>query len=283
MAKISNESRRRYLESIIPYRDSISKISNKESRIEALFAEENRKDPYKILDLVADNLTVISLYIAMNYSSLAMLGIKNETSLNNARKTCYKALIHLEQVFTNLIDAPFSEYKEALDSASSFPEFDRYQLVRKTGFSIAIVRDSLGENTRWKWSLVELEGRLATVAKNTLNLRVLVEDLDPRAEKYKERSEYFNLVLRLLQESADNYRIKYEISTGRRDDFRIAIQYLSAIRRLAHALGNQHEAMDLKQRIDTWHDKMEADEKNQEKKQRLQHLRSSKPSAEDQS
>ncbi len=278
VAKISNESRRQYLEHIAPYKDSIDKLINKETRIEASFAEADRQDPYKLLELSTDNLTVISLYIAMNHISLSLLGIKNETALNNARKTCYKAVIHMEQVFTNLIDVPFSEYKDSLDSVPSFSEFERYKLVRKLGFSIAIVRDGFGENTRWKWSLVELDGRLATVAKNILNLRMIVEDLDPRADKYRERNEYFNLVWRLLQESADSYRIKYEVSTGRRDDFRIAIQYLSAMRRLAYTLGRQHEAMDLKQKIDTWKDKMEADEKNQERKQRLQHLED-KPSA----
>ena len=33
---------------------------------------------------------------------------------NDARKACYKILIHLEKVFTNLVDAPYSDYEANL-------------------------------------------------------------------------------------------------------------------------------------------------------------------------
>ena len=77
---------------------------------------------------------------------------------------------------------------------------------------------------------------------------------------------------RLLQGAADNYRLKYEISTNRMDDFRVAISYLGALQRLSLLLGRQNEATGLKRKIDIWREKMETDHKNSEKASRLRRL-----------
>ena len=129
------------------------------------------------------NLISISYYLVMNSLSVSLLGVKNENALNDARKTCYKAVIQLEKVFTPLVDAPFGDYEEALAGTASFPEMQRYALVRKTGFSISMVRDSFGENSRWKWSIVELEARLSAVAKNCLNLKTLLQAMGPQGRR----------------------------------------------------------------------------------------------------
>lgn len=282
MAKISNEAKKIYFERIAPYKKIINNSLVQESRIEAMLTSSDPGDVYKRLDLAADNLKTISFYVIMNTLSVSLLGMKNDAALNDARKTCYKALINLERVFTNFVDVPFSEYKDALGATASFPELERYALIRKTGLSIALVRDGFGENSRWKWSLVELDGRLAVVAKNTLNLRTLIEGMDPRAEGYRERTEFFNLTWRLLQESADSYRKKYEVSTGRMDDFRIAISYLSVLRRLAATLGRKHQAMDLKRKIEAWKEKMEKDDQvHEEKQRRLRMMDEGRPASEE--
>ena len=226
MAKVNEEARKKYFEHIEPYKKGIAELIDKENRIQTILKGNDPGASYKRLALAADNLTVVSFYLVMNSLSVSLLGVKNESALNDARKTCYKAIIQLEKVFTNLVDAAFHDYEDALAATVSFPEIDRYQLIRKTGLSIALVKDSFGDTSRWKWSIVELEARLAAVAKNCLNLKTLVVGMDPRSEGYRERIEFFNLTRRLLQGAADSYRLKYEVSTGRMDDFRVAISYL---------------------------------------------------------
>lgn len=272
MAKVNEEARKKYFEHIAPYKKNIGELADKEARIEAIIKGNDAGEPYKRLSLAEDNLISISYYLAMNFLSLSLLGVKNENALNDARKTCYKAIIQFEKVFTSLVDAPFGDYEEALAATASFPEIQRYDLVRKTGFAISLVRDSFGENSRWKWSMMELSARLSAVAKNCLNLKTLLQGMDPRAEGYRERIEFFNLVRKMLQSSADNYRLKYEVSTNRMDDFRIAISYLGALQRLSLLLGRQNEAMGLKRKIDIWREKMENDHKNSEQASRLRRL-----------
>jgi hypothetical protein len=272
VAKVNEEARKKYFEHIAPYKKHISELADKEVRIEAILKGNDAGEPYKRLSLAEDNLISISYYLVMNSLSIPLLGVKNENALNDARKTCYKTIIQLEKVFTALVDAPFGEYEEALMATASYPEMKRFDLIRKTGFAISMVRDSFGENSRWKWSMVELEARLAAVAKNCLNIKTLVQGMDPRAEGYRERIEYFNLVRKILQSSADNYRMKYEVSTGRMDDFRIAISYLGALQRLSLLLGRQNEAMGLKRKIDIWREKMESDHKKTERDSRMRRL-----------
>ena len=272
MAKVTEEARKKYFEHIAPLNKTIAELGDKENRIEAILKGTDSGEPYKRLALASDNLSAVSHYVVMNSLSVTLLGVKNEKALNEARKTCYKALIQLEKVFTNHVDAPFSDYSAALEATESFSEMQRYGLIRKAGLSISMVKDALGDSSRWKWSMVELEARLAAVAKNTLNLKTLVPGMDPRAKGYSERIEFFNLTRKLLQGASDSYRLRYEVSTGRMDDFRLAIAYLGALHRLSLILGWQKEAIGLKRKIDIWKGKMENDHKNSEKVSRIRRL-----------
>ena len=239
MAKVNEEARKKYYELIAPYKKSIQELTDKEKRIEATLKGDDAGEPYKRLALADDNLTVVSYYLVMNSLSVSLLGVRSDSTLNEARRACYKSIIQLEKVFTDLVDVPFGDYEDALKSTSSFPETQRYGLIRKTGLAINLVKLGFGEDSKWKYSLVELEARLATVAKNTLNLKTLVQGMDPRTDGYRERIEFFNLVRKRLQYAADEYRLKYELGAGRSDDFRKAIGYLGALMRLSRLLGRQ--------------------------------------------
>ena len=272
MAKVSEEARKKYFERIGPYKKGVAEIQEKESRVEKIIQSGDPGAPYKRLAVANDCLTQVSYYLVMNSLSVTLLGVKNEAYLNDARKTCYKILIHLEKVFSDLVDAPYGDYEANLEAVASYPENERYQLVRKVGFAIARVVDGFGENSKWRWSFVDLHGRLATIAKNCMNLKQLSAGMDPRSEGFKERIEHFNLTRRLLQDAADQYRKKYELSTSRMDDFRQAIAFLGALKRLSLLLARPQEADALKRKIDVWKAKMEADQQNSETKSRLNRL-----------
>ena len=60
------------------------------------------------------------------------------------------------------------------------------------------------------------------------------------------------LVKKLLQQSADRYREKYELSTMRLDDIKKAILFLAAMKRLHALLGEVEEAEVVKKKMLTW-------------------------------
>lgn len=272
MAKISDEARTKYFEKIKQNKRSIELSLQQEAKVKAVIAAGGEGSAYQKISLAEENLSVASNFILMNQLSLGLLGIKNENFLNDARKTCYKIIIYLEEVFSDYLDAPYSDYVENLKAVTDYPEIERYRLIRLLGFSVQAVKDGFGENSKWKWSIIELEGRLATLAKNVIDLKKFVAGMDPRAKGFRERVEHFRLTCRLLQASADSFRMKYELSTNRIDDFKIAINYLSALKRFYTFTNQKREIEELKKKIDIWKQKMDADTKNSEQAARMRRL-----------
>ena len=112
---------------------------------------------------------------------------------------------------------------------------------------------------------MELEGRHATVTKNLLNLKNVVVNIDPRSPDYGPTMRHLLLVKKLLNQSANRYREKYELSTKNTDDFKIGMNYLHALRRLNTILGDRSDVEVIKKKLDAWNVKLEADiKKNKE-------------------
>ncbi len=264
MRKPSDEARRRYTEYIKDYKNTIDSVLEKERRSREAMVRAPENASYQKLTLAEDNLNIVANYLIMSSLSLSLLGVKNEAYLNEARKCIYKALIYLEEIVSALVDVPFGDYEQGLESISALSDESKYALMRKLGFSIDSLKDGYGENSKWKWSFVELEGRFAVVAKNFLNLKTFVAGMDPRSEGFSARTAHLAMVKELLQQAADRYREKYELSTMRIDDIKVGINYLSAVRRLHVVLGEADQADVVKKKADIWRAKMENDIKKAE-------------------
>jgi len=264
MAKISNEERHKYFEKIKPYKVVIDAILKREQAAVQLIRKEPESAAFKRLGLVEEMLDATSHYILINGISQAVLKVKNEDALNDARKSLYKSVIYMEEVVTNYVDAPFSEYEEKLAVIESIDADKRYLLARKLGLAIELLENAYGDNTKWKWSFVELEGRYATVTKNLMNLRNAVANTDPRSPDYEPTVYHLRLIKKLLTQSADRYREKYELSTNRIDDFKQGITFLAALRRVHVLVGDREEAEIVKKKLDIWTIKLESDLRKQE-------------------
>ncbi len=280
MEKISAEAKKRYSEKIKEYKQTVEEIlahaKQLDSDIRQAGSELPETEPNLIrLDLADQYLNLVSYYILMSALSLSLLGIKNEGYLNDARKTCYKAVICLEEIVTSYVDSPFSDYEDKLASLDGADDSQKYNLVRKMGFSIESVIDGFGENSKWKWSFVELRGRYAVISKNLINLKTFIVQMDPRVEGYYERQAHLDLAKRLLQNSADGYREKYELSTLRLDDIKQAILFLSALRRFHVLLGESDESEIIKKKMEVWKAKMDSDQKKQEMTRKMEKLKNS--------
>jgi hypothetical protein len=250
MKKPSDEARRRYVEYIKDYKAAIDAVLEKEKKLKEVIAAGSSGANFQKLTLADDNLTLVANFLLMNSLSLSFLGIKNEAYLNEARKCIYKTLIALEEIVTPFVDVPFSDYEAGLATIETFTDENRYALARKVGFAIDSIEEGFGDNSKWKWSFVELEGRFAAVVKNLLNLKTLVAGMDPRVEGYSARLSHLNLAKELCQQAADRFREKYELSTQRIDDIKVGINFLGALRRLHFVLGEAEQADVVKKKAD---------------------------------
>ena len=212
-------------------------------------------------------LTLVSNYLAMYWIYIAVFGQKNESLLNEARKSMHKCLVYLEEIVTNIVDAPFSDYEEGLAKIAEVTPIQRYSLVEKIGQQLNNLKEAYGKNSKWANSILEFEGRYAVVAKNLINLRDYFVNSDFDSPHYEPTVRHIKKVRELLEQSADGYRKKYELSTKAMDDFQKGINFLSALKRLDIFTGDQDSAVTAKKKIETWTAKMNADAEKHKKEQ----------------
>lgn len=259
MAKVSEEDRHLYLQRTKIYRDSIDVILAREKNILTVIQRDPNGVAFKKVILAEEMLNLSSNYVVIHNVSNAMLSIKNEESLNEGRKALYKSIIYMEEVVSNYIDVPFTDYEEKLAEIESFDAARRYLLIRKIGLAIALMEQAYGDNTKWKWAFVELEARFATVAKNIFDLKNAFTNVDPRSPYYEPTVFHLRLMKKLLNQAADRYREKYELSTNRIDDFKLGISYLGALKRIHILMGEREETETVKKKQEIWAAKLESD------------------------
>lgn len=262
MAKVSEEARLQFSEAIQPYKGKITATLEKEKMMLGGMHKGDIDYENKKLLLCEDMIYAASLYMAQNSLSLRLIDVKNNDALNDARKLLYKAIIYLEEIVSDAIDVPYIDLAPRLEPIHNVPIIRRYTLIRKLGLAITMLKNAFGDNSKWKWSFVELEGRYATVSKNLIDMKACVKDyFDPGCINYETTVLYIRMIQKQLNDSATAYRDKYELSTRRIDDMRNAIKYLLALRKLYIAIGDANQAEEVKKKAVVWKDKMDADHK----------------------
>jgi hypothetical protein len=262
MAKFSNEEKNQYQDKIKPYLDKIVEINSREKTALLEIKKEPGKAAFKRLILADEMLNLASYQILISLVSQTRLKVKEENALNEGRKSLYKSVIYLEEVVSNYVDAPFADYEEKLEGIAALDSARRYYLIRKMGLAINLLENAYGDNTKWRWAFVELEGRFAVVAKNIMDLKNAVANTDPRSPNYEPTVYHLRMIKKLLNQAADRYREKYELSTNRTDDFKQGINFLGSLRRIHVMLGEKEEAETVKKKLEIWSAKLETDIKH---------------------
>jgi len=264
MAKTTDSDRQTYHEKVKIYVAMTKALLDTEKKLLVEAKKNTPQAPLQKLTLCDEMLNLASFYIAINGISQAVLKNKNEEALNDARKSLYKAVIYLEEVVSNFIDAPFSDYEDKLAAIESFNPNQRYNLICKMGLAIDMLEQAYGDNSKWRWTFVELEGRFAAAAKNIIDLKNVYTYASPGSLYYDSSVYHLRLIKKLLSQAADRYREKYELSTGQTLDFKTGINFLGALRRIHIVLAENEDSQEIKKKLTIWSTKLETDLKKQE-------------------
>ncbi|MDR3277030.1 MAG: hypothetical protein LBT11_07465 [Treponema sp.] len=263
---VEQSDRNRFLALIVPYRRKIEEMEKREAAgLKKL--EQNPGGGREQIGLVELMLDMSSQYILIDRISQTLLKMRNDKAQDEARKALFKALSYLEKLVTGLVDAPFAEYEQDLEAIAFMSATERLCLVQKMGLTIELLEAAFGENSRWKWSFVNVEGRFAAVAKNIIDLKVAAAQIrDFQSPDHKPVMLHLMLVKRLLTGAANRYREKYERVSSQVGDFNQSILFLNALRYILTIMGNSGEVEGVIKTITVWSTKLEADLKEREQK-----------------
>ena len=266
--QITKAEKAAYNDYIKEYQIEINEVNK---RIKDLGISKRKKPAiaaYYNLEVVFEHIKATMLYINMSDASLEMLNIKNESFLNNARKEIYKILQYIEEIVGNNIDRSLKDNEEYLNKIDKINPRQILSLIESIQNASGILFKRLGEGSKWKWSFVDIQGRIAVITKNIINFSDIQKYRDPRSDYYRDRQDLLKLCKSSLNEAAKQYRNRYEISTKVPSDMLKSIELLSALKKINTLLGEPYEADKLKNTIVALRARMEADEKKKEKKKK---------------
>ncbi|PKL38143.1 MAG: hypothetical protein CVV44_13325 [Spirochaetae bacterium HGW-Spirochaetae-1] len=257
-----------YNDEIKDIKKEVDEINKKASELLVRKKRKPNLESYYNLEIATYLMNLIDLYLRMNDLSLDMLGIKNENFLNNARKEFYKVLQMLEEIVGDDIERSLrdnDEYLLRIDQLNPKQVLDYMIKVENIFFSL---RNKVGEGSKWKWSFVELQARVAVITKNITDFSAVARFRDPRKPYFRERIDLMNMCKEGLAEAAKQYRTKYELSGKARDDLKKSIELLAALRKIHVLFGEDEDATKLKNTIDAAKQALEAEDKAKEKKKK---------------
>jgi hypothetical protein len=271
MAKITQDQRQLYQQEIKRYKAKIDEITKKINAEKLELAKHKDQEAQIRFNIANKILNLITLYCSLNELSLELLDVKNNAFLEKARQQLYEAIIQVENVTTKYLDVPFTEYENSTFLKSNLSDLRIVNFIKKLGYCIDLVKEDFGENTKWKWSFIEVEGRFAIIAKNSFNLKKFQKLDDPRQEGYKERVTHFRFIQRLLLEASNGYREKFELITKDVEDLKHAIDFQKSLLRLNQLTGDDQQTEKCKKQIDVWNTILERHlaQIEEEKKRRL--------------
>jgi hypothetical protein len=260
MLAISQKDRqKKFLETTAPYREMINEIIRKETTLSNDVSGDRKETARIRLKLAEEMFNLASCYIVECKIFLRFFGKHDADLLDKARKALFKGVNYIEDIVSPWIDVPFSEYEGKLAMLSGISGEKRYLIIRKMGLVLDLLKDVFGDSSKWKWSFVTLEGRIAVAAKNMLNMKNMVANLDLQSEEREVTIFHLRRVKKLLAQAAEHYRGKYELASRNTEDFQRAINFLDALRRLHILLNERSEADDIKKTVEVWTNKMNDD------------------------
>jgi hypothetical protein len=248
MKSDDEERQKHYHERIKIYDEKVQSFIKKEADTLEECRKNTQTAAVKLFYLANDMLDLTSNYIVISGISRSVFNERDTLMLNEARKTIFKAFIYLENIVTRKVDAPFSDYEKNISEIASIDIDKRYRLVLKIGFTISLLKNAYGDNTKWKWSFVDIEGRYAVIVKNLFDIKLFYTNFSLDSPSYVTTISYLDMLKKMLNDTADRYFERFKIATQRPEDLLYAVSLLRALQRICVAINEREDAERLKKK-----------------------------------
>lgn len=262
MAKITEADRAECTNMQVEYKEALEstlkKIKNYEIQASKMTDEMQLKEckmHIALLELVASSNILAFTNISSHY-----INLKIENDLNDARIHLNKVIILLEEILGTSTDDSLTYNEGILEYLSTkITDEWKYEFISGVGYMLDLLKDTYGDNSKWKNSFLELEYRLIVIAKNFINYKTFIRDSGPDVDGHKIKIKLMKFVKENLSKLADLYRMKYELADRSIDDMRVALKLNEALRSIHAFLGEVEQASEEKKKSELWKKKLDAD------------------------
>lgn len=220
---------------------------------------------YRYIAIANEYLSMVLLYVKITDDMAVLRGVKNDTYLNEGRKSFYNALLALEKVFTDIVNLEPTEIQQKIEKIAKFDPARKIILYKKIRFVLDKLSDSFGSSSKYRFAFNDMFARYGIIIKNSSNIKALTAK-DPRKPFYVENDILTNMLIDVLTKAADKMREKYETSTKEFEDMRKATKILEELKRIFVLLGDSQASDETKKKYDVWKDKLEKDLKAKDQK-----------------
>jgi hypothetical protein len=255
-----------YQTRIAPYKAKIKELIKDEDAILAECREDPSIAAVKLFSLSERMLNISSNYLVLNGIGETVFNNRDENALGEAKKFYSKALIYLENIVSGKVDVPFSEYEEALSELGQVSIAQRCNLVKKLGLTSSLLQIAYGDNSKWQWVFVDMEGHCATVSKNLLDLKKIQTNTDPSSPDYEPLIYHLHFVKNMLNNSAERFYSKYSLATKRAEDIQKAINFLAALGRIYTILNEKGDLEEVRKKLSYWQNTLDNDARKKNNK-----------------
>lgn len=275
--KISTEKKLQYQAIQKDFKSKIPEIMIKIQRLEKENKEEQDNDIFNYRNFAVANfyLDAVEAYCNMTKAYHELYNKINETDLKEARELYFKALVSIEKIVGKFVASGLTENAEIIEALERFNPKRKLFLIKKFENKLSLLEECYHDLPKYKWSLVEMEGRYITIAKNMMNFKEL-QVQDPRVPYYAENYTLLNLIKAYLRKASERYRDKYMQTNKEPMDMKKAILYQEALKSICMVLGTSQETENSKKIIDAWNTILDNEEKYKEKKLKFARLNKNK-------
>ena len=248
--------------------DKVKAISQEITKMEETIRKE-KEDPdlnlYRYIYTAWNYLKVAEQYIDLAKTHKELLGRYNDSDLRAARENFYKALKALSNVVPDAILEGPTDNLEYLEKIPRMNLKRVRNLIKRLNEVYEKLEEVLKDEPRYRLTLVELSGKIANIARNLVDLRLL-ENPDPRQPYYEERILLSQELPAIIHRASYKYREYYSIS---KDPFHMkrAIAYQEMLRVINTILNKTKDAEENKKTIDAWKNILAKDLEEKEKRE----------------
>lgn len=255
---VSKEQKNQYNEKVRVYKSQAEDLKKEIATVKGAGRRNVRLDPYFQIKAAILGIQRANTLVQMSRLSQQIQNIKNDSYLSDARKELSSRMTDILKIVGEDLDGTLTENLEKLESIGELTPAQKLNLL--LGFKEAVenVRQAMGETSKWRWYFPDMYLKLLTLARNLLDFKQYERTKDPGNEHYRPLQEYMRFMMDLSQNTAQEYRSKYELSTSEVADLQVIEKIFEMQKKVYSFTGQKDELRKATIALDNNKEKIEA-------------------------